>query len=61
MAMTATDGSFNSSTESVQATISGIGLTPGRHVLFVRGRGVNSYSGFQSWGPVTGVFLDVTP
>ncbi|HKP51947.1 MAG TPA: M14 family zinc carboxypeptidase [Chloroflexia bacterium] len=61
VAMSATDGSFNSSTEAVRATISGVGLTPGRHVLFVRGRGVNSYSGFQSWGPVTGVFLDVTP
>jgi carboxypeptidase T len=60
IAMTATDGSFNSSTESVRATINGAGLTLGRHVLFVRGRGVNSYSGNLSWGPVTGVFLDVT-
>lgn len=60
IAMTATDGSFNSNRESVRATISGAGLTPGRHILFVRGRGINSYSGNQSWGPVTGVFLDVT-
>ena len=36
-------------------------LTLGRHIVFVRGRGVNSYSGFQSWGPVSAVFLDVSP
>jgi hypothetical protein len=60
IAMTATDGSFNSSTEAVRANISTSGLSVGRHVLFVRGRGVNSYSGNLSWGPVTAVFLDVT-
>jgi carboxypeptidase T len=60
MAMSATEGSFNSSTEAVRATVSAAGLVPGRHIIFVRGRGVNSYSGNQSWGPVTGVFLDVT-
>ena len=31
----------------------------GRHILFVRGRGVNSYSGNLSWGPLSAVFLDV--
>ena len=27
----------------------------------MRGRGVNSYCGFQSWGPISAVFLDVVP
>jgi carboxypeptidase T len=57
--MTATDGSFNSATEAVSAEISTADLSRGRHIVFVRGRGVNSYEGYESWGPVTGVFLDV--
>jgi hypothetical protein len=61
VAMTATDGTFNASTEAVQAAIDTAGLTVGRHIVFVRGRGVNSYSGFPSWGPVSAVFLDVSP
>jgi hypothetical protein len=32
----------------------------GRHILFVRGRGAADYGGFQTWGPVTAVFLTVT-
>jgi hypothetical protein len=59
-AMTAVDGSFNSPTEEAQADVPTGSLSVGRHILFVRGRGVNSYSGFQSWGPVSAVFLDVT-
>ena len=60
VAMTATDGSFNSPTEAVQATINTGTLAVGRHIVFVRGRGVNSYGGFPSWGPVAAVFLTVT-
>ena len=37
----------------------GTALTPGRHILYVRGRGVNDYAGFHSWGPVSATFLDV--
>ena len=59
--LSASDGSFNSATEGAQATVGTGSLSVGRHILFVRGRGVNSYSGFLSWGPVSAVFLDVLP
>lgn len=59
--MQAVDGNFNSATEAVQATVNTSGLTPGRHLLMVRGRGVNSYEGFQSWGAISAAFLDVLP
>jgi carboxypeptidase T len=58
--MTAQDGAFDEPTEPVQAAISTTGLTPGRHIVFVRGRGVNDYAGFQSWGVISAVFLNVT-
>ncbi len=61
IAMQPIDGSFNSATEGVQATVDTSGLTPGRHLLMVRGRGVNSYEGFQSWGAISAIFLDVLP
>ena len=53
-------GSFTSPTVTVNATINTAGLSSGRHVIFVRGRGVNTYQGFQTWGPVSAAFLDVT-
>jgi hypothetical protein len=59
VAMAATDGAFDEHTEGVQATISTGSIPVGRHIIFVRGRGVNSYQGFQSWGPVSAAFLDV--
>jgi hypothetical protein len=55
------DGSYNSPTEAVEAMVSTGSLAVGRHILFVRGRGVNNYQGFQSWGPVSAAFLDVLP
>jgi plastocyanin len=61
IAMSPTDGSFNSQTEAVNATVTTGALTVGRHILFVRGRGVNSYSGLESWGTVSAAFLDVLP
>jgi hypothetical protein len=57
----AMSGSFTSNTVPVQATIDTTGLAAGRHVIFVRGRGVTDYGGFQSWGPVSAAFLDVLP
>jgi carboxypeptidase T len=60
LTMSPVDGSFNSPTEAVQALVDTSGLAPGRHLLLVRGRGVNDYSGFQSWGPVSAAFLDVS-
>ncbi|MEO5953117.1 MAG: M14 family zinc carboxypeptidase, partial [Chloroflexia bacterium] len=61
IAMAASDGSFNSPTEGTQATVDTSSLTPGRHIIMVRGRGVNDYSGFQSWGAISAAFLDVLP
>ena len=46
------DGNFNSATETVQATIDTSGLSVGKHIIFVRGKGVDSYEGKESWGPV---------
>jgi carboxypeptidase T len=53
-------GSFNSPTVPVNATIDTTGLSVGRHVIFVRGRGANDFQGFQTWGPISAAFLDVT-
>ncbi len=55
VAMTPSDGSFNSSTEAVTAAIPTASLSVGRHMVYVRG--VNA-AGFT--GPVTAAFLDVT-
>lgn len=56
-AMTAVDGNFNSATENVQADVPTDALPDGRHIVFVRGRGVNDYSGLGSWGPISAVFV----
>jgi hypothetical protein len=53
-------GTFNSPTVPVNATIDTTGLSVGRHVIFVRGRGVNNFQSFQTWGPISAAFLDVT-
>ena len=53
-------GTFNSPTVPVNATIDTTGLSVGRHVIFVRGRGVSDFQGFQTWGPISAAFLDVT-
>jgi hypothetical protein len=58
--MTAVDGSYDSPTEQVQASIATGSISLGRHIIFVRGRGVNNYGGFQSWGPVSALWLWVT-
>src|SRR5262249_31598100 len=55
------DGQFDSPTEAVQATVQTGSIPVGRHILFVRGRGVNSYGGFQSWGPLSATWLVVQP
>src|SRR4029453_13070643 len=54
------NGSFNSPTVPVAATINTASLSVGRHVIFVQGRGVNDFQGFQTWGPISAAFLDVT-
>ncbi|HST03400.1 MAG TPA: M14 family zinc carboxypeptidase, partial [Chloroflexia bacterium] len=60
VAMQPTDGTFNSPTEGVQATIDTGSLSVGRHIVFMRGRGANDFSGYQTWGAFSAVFLDVT-
>ncbi len=55
------DGQFNSPTEAVAALVSTGSLSVGRHILFVRGRGVNEYDGYHSWGPVSATWLTVQP
>lgn len=54
------NGTFNSPAVAVDATINTASLSLGRHVIFVRGRGVSDFQGFQTWGPVSAAFLDVT-
>src|SRR5205823_1635539 len=54
------NGTFNSPTVAVDATINTASLSGGRHVIFVRGRGVSDFQGFQTWGPMSAAFLDVT-
>jgi carboxypeptidase T len=51
-AMSAADGSFNQSSESVSATINTSGLEQGRHILFVRGRDAAG-----NWGPPSATFF----
>ena len=58
-AATPMNGTFGSPTVAVHATIDTTSLSVGRHVIFVRGRGVNDYQGFQTWGPMSAAFLDV--
>jgi hypothetical protein len=53
------DGTFNSPTEQVTATIDTSAIPPGRHTIFVRGRGQNDFQGYQTWGVFTGAFLTI--
>ncbi len=52
--MVASDGSFNSKTESIQATIDTTGLTAGRHSIFVEFKDANN-----NWGVPSATFLYV--
>ncbi len=54
------NGTFNSPTVAINATINTASLSVGRHVILVRGRGVSDFQGFQTWGPISAAFLDVT-
>lgn len=53
------DGAFDELTENVQANINTSGLTIGKHIIFVRGRGISTYEGYASWGPLSAAFLEV--
>ncbi len=53
--LSASDGSFNSSTEGLAGTLSTGTLSLGRHTVFVRARDASG-----AWGAVTAAFLNVT-
>ncbi|WNG33557.1 peptidase M14 [Archangium violaceum] len=53
-ALSAVDGSFNSTAESVQATVFTSGLAAGRHTLFVESQDASG-----NWGVPTAIFLNV--
>lgn len=53
-AMTAVDGTFNSSIEAVQASVNTTGWTQGEHMLYVR-----SKDSANNWGAVSAIFVYV--
>jgi carboxypeptidase T len=52
--MSPSDGIFNSKVEPVKAEVDTTGWSSGKHILFVRGRDVNS-----NWGAFSAVFLNI--
>ena len=54
VAMTANDGSYNSTVEGATAVIDTTSLSQGQHILYVRGQDANGV-----WGAVSAVFLYV--
>lgn len=52
--MGASDGSFNSTTENITATLNTTGWSQGRHTLYIRSRDAAG-----NWGAVSAVFLSV--
>ena len=54
IAMSASDGTFDSTSEDATATVGTTGWTAGRHTLFVRGQDSDN-----NWGAVSAVFLFV--
>lgn len=50
--MAAVDGTFNNTTEGVVATVGTVGLTGGRHTIFVRGK-----DAANNWGAISAMFL----
>jgi len=53
--MSASDGSFSSTTEGVTAAVNTSGLPAGKHILFVRGRDAAG-----NWGAFSAIFLTIT-
>jgi hypothetical protein len=54
VAMSASDGTFNSTIENVTASINTTGWSNGRHTLYLRGRDANN-----NWGAVSAIFLHI--
>ena len=55
IAMSASDGDFNSKIEAVEATLDTTGLSDGKHIIFVRGQDSDG-----NWGAFSAIFLNVT-
>ncbi len=55
-ALNALDGSFNSSNETIVATLDTTGWSPGRHTVFIEAQSVGG-----DWGVPTAVFVTVEP
>lgn len=56
--MSPADGNFNTSVEGAVATMDTSSLTPGQHLLFVRGQDDDANA---NWGPPTAIFLTIEP
>jgi len=54
VALTAADGAFDSTVESVSGTLPTAGLAPGRHTLFIEAQ-----DSAGDWGPPSAVFIDI--
>lgn len=52
--MTATDGAFNTSSESVSAVVNAAGLSAGRHTLFIEAQDANG-----NWGVPTAIYFEI--
>lgn len=52
--MSAADGAFNSTVESVTASVDTTGLSDGRHIIFVEGQDASG-----QWGAPTAIFLEI--
>jgi hypothetical protein len=55
ISMTAADGSFNSKTENVTATINTANVSSGKHIIFVRGKDADG-----NWGTCSSGFLNIS-
>ena len=54
--LTALDGGWDAAIEGVEASIDTLGLSEGRHTIFLRGQDADG-----NWGAFNAVFLDVLP
>jgi hypothetical protein len=54
VAMSASDGSFNATTENITGVINTSGLSAGRHTIYVRSKDANN-----NWGAVSAIFLTI--
>jgi hypothetical protein len=54
--LTALDGDWDAAVEGVKATIDTLGLSEGRHTIFLRGQDADG-----NWGAFSAMFLDVLP